>query len=82
MAKFEKGTPKKGGRQKGSVNKITRSIKEMVITVANQLQDDPKANLLAVAKANPIEFYKIASRLIPTELNAKITQKVIKVVRK
>ena len=70
---FEKGisgNPK--GRQKGSENKLTKTVKETVLAVFHEMQDDPKVNLLAFGKSNPTEFYKIASKLIPTEVNANV----------
>lgn len=69
---FEKGQQKKGGRQKGSENKLTKTVKETVLAVFHEMQDDPKVNLLAFGKSNPTEFYKIASKLIPTEVNANV----------
>ena len=70
---FEKGisgNPK--GRQKGSENKLTKTVKETVLAVLHEMQDDPKVNLLAFGKSNPTEFYKIASKLIPTEVKAQV----------
>jgi hypothetical protein len=40
--------------------------------VFDDLQADPKANLLSWGKENPTEFYKIAAKLIPTEVNANV----------
>lgn len=67
------------GRPKGSPNKLTTTVKERVLNVFNELQEDPKANLLSWAKEEPTEFYKIASKLIPTEVSATVTEKIIKV---
>ena len=69
---FEKGHQKMGGKVKGTQNKLTRTVKETVLAVFDDLQADPKANLLAWGKDNPTEFYKIAAKLIPTELNANV----------
>lgn len=68
-----------GGRPKGVQNKITRTVKEAVLDVFNKLQDDPKANLLEWGKKNPGMFYQIAAKLIPTEVDAKVAQKIITV---
>lgn len=57
------------GRPQGTPNKTTRLVKEVFTTVFNELQDDPKVNLREWGKANPTEFYKLASRLIPTEID-------------
>lgn len=66
---FKKG---EGGRPAGTQNKITKTVRETVLAVFNDLQADPKANLLAWAKAEPTEFYKISSKLIPTEVTAQV----------
>lgn len=76
---FEKGKPKTGGRQKGVQNKVTRSVKEVFSEVFNKLQDDPKVKLEAFAKKNPALFYSLATKLIPTELDATIKEKIITV---
>lgn len=74
---FEKGKPKTGGKVKGTPNKLTRTVKETVLAAFNDLQNDPKANILAWAKDEPTEFYKIAAKLIPTEVNATVESKVV-----
>lgn len=71
MGKFKNGHDKKGGRQKGSVNVLTKTVKETVLQVFNLLQSDPKHNLTAFAKHYPKEFYMIAAKLIPTEVTGK-----------
>lgn len=76
MGKFEKGN---AGKPKGSLNKLTTTVKERVLNVFNELQDDPQANLLSWAKEEPAEFYKIASKLIPTEVSATVTERIITV---
>ena len=77
MAKFEKGN---SGKPKGALNKLTKTVKEKVLDVFNELQDDPTANLLSWAKEEPTEFYKIASKLIPAEVNAKLDGNIIQVI--
>jgi hypothetical protein len=71
---FEKGT---GGRPKGTPNKLTKTVKETVLAAFNDLQGDPRANIITWAKDNPTEFYKIASKLIPTEVNANVQNTII-----
>jgi hypothetical protein len=76
-----RGTPfKKGntGRPKGAVNKTTKTVKETVLAVFNEIQEDPKIKLSQFAKDYPRDFYQIASRLIPTEITGNI-KTVIKV---
>jgi len=60
------------GRPKGAVNHLTKTVKETVLAVFNDLQQDPKANLLQWGKDNPTPFYQIAAKLIPTEVNANM----------
>lgn len=75
---FKKGDkkPKSSGRKQGSLNKTTKTVKETVLAVFNSLQDDKIHNLQAWAKTEPTEFYKLASKLIPTEINANIEEKI------
>jgi hypothetical protein len=67
--RFKKG---EGGRPVGAKNVVNRTVKETVLEVFNILQNDPKHNLTAFAKSQPVEFYRIASKLIPTELSAQV----------
>lgn len=74
MTKFKEGN---NGRPKGAQNKLTKTVKDTVLTVFNQLQNDPKHDLLAFGKKYPKDFYIIASKLIPTEVTANISEKII-----
>ena len=64
----KKGTPKTGGREKGSLNTHTKHVKDVLATAFSDLQNDPENNLLSWAKENPTEFYKLAAKLIPTQM--------------
>lgn len=75
---FKKGNP---GKPMGAKNHITKTVKETVLTVFNDLQSDPKVNLKKFAQTYPRDFYQIASRLIPTEINAKINKVTLEIVR-
>ena len=66
---FEKGN--KAAVNRGP-NKVSKTVKETVLTIFNQIQDDPNLNLLSFAKEFPKEFYALAAKLIPTELNANL----------
>jgi len=57
---------KTGGRQVGTPNKVTAIFKDAVRTVYEDIGGH--AAFAAWAKENPTEFYRIASRLIPTEM--------------
>jgi hypothetical protein len=63
------------GRKPGVPNRVTRTIKEAIETTLQSLQRTKKHNLLAWAKANPTEFYKLAGKLIPhsMQVTGKLT---------
>ena len=67
MAKGEKT----GGRTKGTPNRITAAFKDAVRTVYEDIGGHK--SFAAWAKDNPGEFYRIAARLIPTEVNMNAT---------
>lgn len=67
---FKPGNP---GKPPGTANKLTRTVKEAVLTVFNELQDDEAHSLTAFAKKHPRDFYNIAAKLIPTDIKADIT---------
>lgn len=67
---FKKG---EGGRPAGAKNIVNRTVKETVLEVFNKLQSGPMA-LEKWAAVEPTEFYKIASKLIPTELTGSVKQ--------
>lgn len=75
---FEKGNP---GKPKGATNHLTRTVKETVLAVFNELQGDEKNNLKAFAEKHPRDFYQIAAKLIPTEINAKFNKIQLEIVR-
>jgi len=64
------GGEKTGGRQKGSVNKLTSSFKELVQQTFQKLEEDGEG-MYKWALANKTDFYKISSKLIPTEMSVK-----------
>jgi hypothetical protein len=57
---------KTGGRQKGTPNKLTTSFKQAVILAFDAIGGD--RTFQRWAKKNQTAFYKIATRLIPTEV--------------
>lgn len=63
---------KTGGREKGSLNATSRSMKETVMNTLKWLQTQPRSNMRAWAKENPTQFYQIAAKLIPTEVTAAV----------
>lgn len=62
---------KTGGRVKGTPNKVHSSVKNAVIETFNNLGG--VEHMTDWAKLNPNEYYKLAARLIPTEIQAELT---------
>ena len=65
MAKFEKGNP---GKPKGAVTKTTKLVKDVFAEAFAAIQEGPN-NLKEWGNENPTEFYKLASKLIPTQMD-------------
>jgi hypothetical protein len=63
---FGKGNP---GKPKGALNKTTKLVKEVFADAFNELQQDEAVKLAVWGKENPTEFYKLASKLIPTQMD-------------
>lgn len=72
---------KTGGRKKGSLNKTTVSVKQVFEEAFDGL-GGTKA-LVKWAKAEPTEFYKLYSKLIPQDINAKhgLTESLAALIR-
>lgn len=64
---------KTGGRRAGTQNKLTKTVKEAFETAFEEMQGDPKVKLSVWGKENPTEFYKLSARMIPAEINAKVS---------
>jgi len=74
---FKKGNP---GRPKGAQNRLSKSVKETVLEVFQKLQEPGSVvSLEEWAQKEPSEFYRIAAKLIPTDIKADVkhTGKVI-----
>lgn len=56
------------GRPKGSVNKLTRTVREAFQHAFDELQDVPGVKLTDWAKENPTEFYRLSGKLIPAKV--------------
>ena len=76
--KFQKGTPKTGGRQIGTPNRLTGAFRNAVRIVYDSLGGH--AAFLKWAKKNPTEYYRIASRLIPGEMQENSRDASIRVI--
>lgn len=69
---------RRGGRKKGTPNKLTATVKECFEQVFKDLQADPAKpyHLARWAESEPREFYKVAARLIPSEIKGEVDVKV------
>ncbi len=74
--RFKKGN---SGRPEGATNKITRTVKEAFIHAFNELQSNPKVNLITWGESNPTKFYEFVRAVMPTEVNANMSGKIITV---
>lgn len=68
-----KGHVKQGGREKGTPNKVTKSVREAFQMVFTKLQEDEKQDysLVKWAQDNPKDFYNLASKLIPLQITGE-----------
>lgn len=71
---FEKGKAKTGGRLPGTPNRFTGTFREAVQVVYERLGGH--AAFLEWAKKNPTEYYRVAARLIPTEMREGNTEPI------
>ena len=64
-----KGTAKTGGRQKGTPNKLTGELKEMILEAANRAGGEGGAAhyLHTQALANPNAFMSLLGRVLPLQ---------------
>jgi hypothetical protein len=74
---FRPGRNKSGGRKPGVTNKFTGTMREAVQIVYHEMGGHEE--FTRWAKRNPGEFYRIASRLIPVEIQ-KTTDNTINVI--
>lgn len=84
---FEKGNKKRGGRQKGTSNKTTQELKEIITRVVGNQLDRLEKDLDMIRKTNPAKAVEISSKLIDyvlpkqqkIDLEGKLQHKVEKV---
>ncbi|MFC0302767.1 hypothetical protein ACFSTI_25085 [Rhizorhabdus histidinilytica] len=66
MSKLETGRQKTGGRQKGTPNKVTKALKDMIL---GALDDAGGQTYLAdQAKANPAAFMTLVGKVLPMQV--------------
>jgi uncharacterized protein (DUF927 family) len=76
MAYFDNPEKAKEARAKAAPrgeSKWNRAVKDVFRETFNKLQEEPAVNLFEWAQSEPTEFYKLASKLIPSEINAKVS---------
>lgn len=69
---------KTGGRQAGTPNKVTAAFKDAVRLTYDRIGGHEA--FAAWARENPTEFYRIAARLIPTEIAAREGARIVVVL--
>lgn len=74
----------KKGRPQGALNKNSATVKETFEKAFHLMQKSDRVGLAKWGEQNPTEFYKLAARLIPAEVNAKVEARIeqIEIVRK
>lgn len=72
MAKFQKGTkrPKNAGRKKGSTNKNTTLLKDMILNALNKAGGEEY--LLKQAELEPTAFLGLIGKILPKEIDANV----------
>jgi hypothetical protein len=82
MAK-QKGSPKTGGRQKGTPNKLTAQLKEMILEAAEQAggEGGTVAYLKNQATANPGPFMALLGKVLPLQIAGDEDNPVVTVTR-
>lgn len=82
MAK-PKGSPKTGGRAKGTPNKLTAQLKEMILEAAEQAggKDGTVGYLKAQATANPGPFLALLGKVLPMQISGDEDNPVVTVTR-
>lgn len=65
-----KGHKKTGGREKGTPNKLTKTVREAVELAFTEMNEDATQpySLIEWGKKNPKDFYLIAAKLIPIQV--------------
>jgi hypothetical protein len=66
VGKFKAGAPKKGGRKKGTPNKLAAGVKAALVEAFDELGGVPA--LVGWGRKNPSHFYALWSKLLSTEV--------------
>jgi hypothetical protein len=71
---FKKGRKKSGGRSKGTPNKITKDVKEMVLEALESLGGTEW--FIQQGKENPVAFMAMAGKAMPKETKIELLKTV------
>jgi len=63
-----KGQPKIGGRQKGTPNKLNKTVKEMIVQALHK--SGGVDYLVQQAQLSPAAFLSLVGKIVPTELQS------------
>ena len=64
------GSEKTGGRQKGTPNKMTKALKEMILGALDDAGG--QAYLSAQAIKNPVAFLGLLGKVLPSEIKGQL----------
>lgn len=71
-----KGQPKLGGRQKGTPNKQTAAIKDMIIQALDK--SGGVEYLVGQAESNPTAFMGLIGRVLPLQMDHDVSKRLAK----
>ena len=72
MAPKKKLARSGAGRPKGSKNKVTGDVRQLILDAAAKLQTDKKTALVTWAKENPTDFYcKVFVKVPPKDMKVE-----------
>ena len=70
-ANFEPGHPKLGGRKKGTPNKLTRDVREMILGALDA--EGGLEYLRTQARENPTAFLSLVGKCLPREASHSLS---------
>lgn len=77
MSKVEASRKKTGGRAKGTPNKVTAALKDMILTALDEAHPDGSiAYLKSQASANPTAFLTLVGKVLPMQANLNLSGEV------
>jgi stalled ribosome alternative rescue factor ArfA len=73
MAGRKPGTPKTGGRKKGTPNKITALLKDEILQAAEEAHPEGRVGYLRLqAVENPTAFMTLLGKVLPAQLEGSL----------